>query len=223
LKKAVDAYQGVCYVQQIMNVKKAMRPLSSCTLDRFLYALANAPKGPGLLARFQRHRLFARMLPQEPRANGMVFRLAMWRAFLRRAWGMANTQQREAFLDVPCIAVYGSMRFAGSDASQFAAALLRVAKRQSLQTGLRPDAFLQALYRARAVARRMRKCAWPGCQHPFFLAVRVTQKFCSKACAAPAKQESKNRWWRDKGIEWRRKQKAKRRPKKAQRKGGKRR
>ena len=202
-----------------MIVKSATHSLSSCTLDRFLCALANLAVGSEALAEFERHRTFSTMLPREPKEKTAAHRLAMWRAFLRKAWGMGQSQQRQAFLDVPCIAVYGSLRFAGSDASQFAAALSRVAERQSLQTGLRPDPFLQALYRARSVAHRMQICAGPACQHPFFLAVRRTQKFCSKACAAPAKQESKNRWWRRKGGQWRAKRKAARRPRKSRRKG----
>jgi hypothetical protein len=204
----------------MMAVKTSKRSLSSCTLDRFLCALANLAVGSEPLAQFERHRTFSKMLPREPQQETVAYRLAMWRAFLRRAWGMAESQQREAFLDVPCIAVYGSMRFAGSDASQFAAALSRMAARQSLQTGLRPDPFLQALQRARDIAYKMRKCGGLGCRHPFFLAIRVTQKFCSKACAAPAKQESKNRWWRNKGMKWWRNRKAKR-GKKLKRRGGK--
>jgi hypothetical protein len=180
---------------------------------------------------FHRHRLFGRMLPQEPRrflvypnlgADDLAWRrLEYWRQQLQLAWTQESPVQRRVSL-TQLVAIYGAMMFS-SQAKGFGEALRRMTERASLQTGLKPDAFLQVLHRGREIAHRMRKCANPGCRHPFFIARRVTGKFCSKMCAAPAKQESKNRWWAKHGAAWQRERRAKRRASKSQRKrrGGK--
>jgi hypothetical protein len=80
------------------------------------------------------------------------------------------------------------------------------------------DPFLQVLYRALETAKRMCLCKNRECRHPFFVATKKTDKYCSPECAKPAKKAAKLKWWRKHGKAWRR---AKR--KKSQRKkGGKR-
>ena len=44
-------------------------------------------------------------------------------------------------------------------------------------------------------ADRLAYCHNPGCAAPFFIGKREAQKYCSDACAAPAKREAKLRWW----------------------------
>jgi len=73
------------------------------------------------------------------------------------------------------------------------------------------DAFLQVLHRGAEIAKRMKLCRNRECQHPFFLAERRTQKYCTQECARPAKSAAKLRWWNKHGKKERQKQKAKRR------------
>jgi hypothetical protein len=65
--------------------------------------------------------------------------------------------------------------------------------------------FLQVLYRAWEIAPKMRLCRNRACEHPFFIAGRKTQKYCSNPCAAPAKRAAKLRWWVRVGNKRRRK------------------
>jgi hypothetical protein len=211
------------------------RPLSSRQTSRFLSALLNRGwQASGTendhkktVTWFRQHRLLGRMLPQEPRqflaypnlgADDLAWRrLDYWRDQLRLAWTQASPVHRRVAL-TQLVAIYGAM-MVSSQAKGFEEALRRMSERASLQTGLKPDAFLQVLHRGRDIADRMRKCGNPGCRHPFFIAQRLTGKFCSKACAAPAKQESKNRWWAEHGNAWQRKRRARKSQRK--RKGGK--
>lgn len=74
------------------------------------------------------------------------------------------------------------------------------------------DPFLQVLFRALEKAKWMRLCRNRDCRHPFFVATKRTDKYCSQECARPAKRAAKLRWWKRHGRAWRaaRKQKSKR-------------
>jgi hypothetical protein len=65
------------------------------------------------------------------------------------------------------------------------------------------DPFGQVLVRATDISDRMRRCANFECPAPYFIARRLTQKYCADACAQPAQKESKRRWWREHGSDWR--------------------
>jgi hypothetical protein len=82
--------------------------------------------------------------------------------------------------------------------------------------------FEQILRHTLAAADRARICAHFGCVARYFFAQRRNQKYCSDACAIPAKREAKRRWWREHGDAWRmergkRKQKS---PKRRRERGG---
>ena len=47
------------------------------------------------------------------------------------------------------------------------------------------------------------KCLNPDCHSPFFFASRKSRRYCSDACALPAQQEAKRRWWTEHGKKWR--------------------
>ena len=48
-----------------------------------------------------------------------------------------------------------------------------------------------------------RICAHPHCKHPYFIAARITQQFCSPECAEWAQRKHKQAWWAKHGDEWR--------------------
>lgn len=65
------------------------------------------------------------------------------------------------------------------------------------------DPFAQVLLRAIDVSDRMHRCPNSECPAPYFIARRLSQKYCSDACAQPAQKEFKRRWWREHGSDWR--------------------
>jgi hypothetical protein len=91
---------------------------------------------------------------------------------------------------------------------------------RGIDPGATPDPFYDVLLRAWYLAPRMRSCDNPKCRHPFFIASRETQKFCSAKCAELAERQRKLRWWRKYGNKWRT---SRRRKSQRKRKGGKRR
>jgi hypothetical protein len=44
-------------------------------------------------------------------------------------------------------------------------------------------------------AQRLKKCARPDCQHPYFLAHHLGQNYCSEPCASWAQRRLKRDWW----------------------------
>jgi hypothetical protein len=57
------------------------------------------------------------------------------------------------------------------------------------------DGFLEALLHAIRKAHLLGFCRNPECSHRFFIARRINQPYCSRACARPALREAKMRWW----------------------------
>jgi hypothetical protein len=53
-----------------------------------------------------------------------------------------------------------------------------------------------------APAERLRKCARPGCENPYFVARHLKQTYCSSVCATWAQAEWKKNWWGEKGSDW---------------------
>lgn len=51
---------------------------------------------------------------------------------------------------------------------------------------------------------RLRKCACPNCQTPYFVASHLGQQYCSEECARWAQRKWKKQWWNDRGAGWRR-------------------
>lgn len=70
-----------------------------------------------------------------------------------------------------------------------------------------------AIWHAQKFADLMRVCPNPECPAPYFVAGKRSQKYCSKACAAPAQRELKRTWWTEHGPTWRAKRRAKHKPK----------
>jgi hypothetical protein len=180
--------------------------------DRFLIAFLNRP-AEWLI----RRKRFAKLLPREPRqflsepdlsgAALMAKRVEHWQGPLRGAWIKKRETQRQA-ATTQLVAVYGAMAFlspgeVGSVIKGFGQALTRMAQHGTTQTGLKADAFLQVLHRARETAGRMRKCANPDCEHPFFIARRRTDINCSPECGRVGKNTANLKWWRQQGRDWR--------------------
>jgi len=65
------------------------------------------------------------------------------------------------------------------------------------------DTFL-ILELASCERRRLRKCAAPDCDTPYFVARHLRQKYCSDKCALWAQKIWKKNWWEEHGKEWRR-------------------
>jgi len=49
---------------------------------------------------------------------------------------------------------------------------------------------------------RLRKCANPECQTPYFVARHLRQHYCTELCAKWGQQRWKRRWWDEHGPEW---------------------
>jgi hypothetical protein len=66
-----------------------------------------------------------------------------------------------------------------------------------------PSPFERALGLLLTHADKTRYCAREGCETPYFLALRRTQKYCSNRCAREAQRQLMRQWWSDHGPEWR--------------------
>jgi hypothetical protein len=75
----------------------------------------------------------------------------------------------------------------------------QIAARTVEQMLERPQSGLDsAIGRLSKIPDRAKFCANPmGCQTPYFIAARRSQKYCSEPCAAPAQREHKEQWWKD--------------------------
>jgi hypothetical protein len=60
-------------------------------------------------------------------------------------------------------------------------------------------------------AERLRRCARPDCENPYFVASHLGQRYCSEKCAGWKQQQHKKEWWKHHGKEWRAKQRKGRR------------
>jgi hypothetical protein len=70
------------------------------------------------------------------------------------------------------------------------------------------------LHQAIALLRRnlqmLRTCSNAACKtHPFFIAGKSSQRYCSVLCTTMAQQEFKSRWWKERGSQWRKSRRAK--------------
>lgn len=83
---------------------------------------------------------------------------------------------------------------------------------------LRP--FEQILFYLQKSTDRLRYCQGGTCSAPYFFAKRRNQKYCSDACAIPAKRQAKLRWWTEHG-DARRRERGKTKRKSAKRTGKK--
>jgi hypothetical protein len=57
---------------------------------------------------------------------------------------------------------------------------------------------------------RLKKCARPECQHPYFVAQHLGQTYCSEPCSRWAQQQWKKRWWHEHGKKRRDRERSKR-------------
>jgi len=65
---------------------------------------------------------------------------------------------------------------------------------------------------------RLRVCARPGCETPFFIARHLRQNYCTERCAQWGQRQWKQKWWAEHGDEWRKKRQ-RTQPKKHQQSG----
>lgn len=47
--------------------------------------------------------------------------------------------------------------------------------------------------------QRLRKCAKPDCEHPYFVASHLGQRYCSTLCVNWAQKKWKRQWWQERG------------------------
>jgi hypothetical protein len=79
-------------------------------------------------------------------------------------------------------------------------------RRGSLQYRPR-HAFERACYLLLENSTRVKFCARAECSSPYFIAARVSQRYCGTDCAEAMQEEWKKKWWREKGNHWRRRKK----------------
>lgn len=66
-----------------------------------------------------------------------------------------------------------------------------------------PAGFAQAVLRMVEIAPLLRVCQNKAqCQHPYFIAHREDQAYCSKQCSLAGRRESKRQWWEREGKQW---------------------
>jgi len=58
-----------------------------------------------------------------------------------------------------------------------------------------PTGFESALLQFLAAGDLAKICENPECKHPYFFALRMTQRYCSIECGKPSLRESKRKWW----------------------------
>jgi len=141
------------------------------------------------------------MLPQpvgaynESRVAAEALNFIFWQNWLRSAWAERSEVERKNLLLTALafrsVAMQKSPNLFVNDVKRMVAYMAS----GDFRTGFRPDGFLQALRRAIEIAPLMRKCGNPDCARPFFLAKRITSKYCSLKCGLPAKRTSKARYW----------------------------
>jgi len=69
---------------------------------------------------------------------------------------------------------------------------------------------IYTLFRTSALAK---VCANPDCPARYFVATKVTQRYCTEKCAEVFQKEWKRRWWAEHGEKWRHsRKKSKRKP-----------
>jgi hypothetical protein len=73
--------------------------------------------------------------------------------------------------------------------------------------------FQRAVYELFRRSPLAKVCANPDCPHPYFIAGKTAQRYCSEACAKVFQRKWKRRWWKEKGTKWRRKKSRRKRGK----------
>lgn len=79
-------------------------------------------------------------------------------------------------------------------------------RRGSLQYRPR-HAFERACYLLLENSSRAKFCARAECPSPYFIAARVTQRYCGTDCAEAMQEEWKKKWWKERGNDWRKQRK----------------
>jgi hypothetical protein len=140
-------------------------------------------------------RLFIRRFPEFCPEGG--FPLAV-REDIENAWRQPTAFDRDAALLEP---IASALHFYG----------IAVDRQEA---GAEAWAYLAAvIWYATKISDRMRVCANPDCRARYFVASKRIQKYCSKACAAPAQRALKRTWWKEHGPKWRAKWRAEHKPK----------
>ena len=124
----------------------------------------------------------------EDRERDSLALLFNWSHRLRTAWDEPNLSHKEWFI---------------------------FEMRQNWHRGMNPGAagppdktpFEMAALHLQRVASRVRHCANPDCEEPYFIATKRSSKYCSEACSKPAQQAFKRDWWAEHGSEWRKNRK----------------
>ena len=121
------------------------------------------------------------------------------RTTLRRLWQEQDLRQRDWYLfrlrDIYQRVVLtlenpGEFEYGSQEAN-----LIRRLTGSLLQDLPRVSPFEAAIFWLQANQSRMLYCQNPMCEKPYFFRTKRGQKFCSPACADPARKESKRRWW----------------------------
>ncbi len=181
-------------------------------MNEWMRGYARACKAAGEY--FQGRKRLAGMLPLQPRGKTLEGRIFRWLQDLQWAWcGKSAGERRD--ITTRAFAWYGSYSVASQDDpsmrgerpylarfSRFERIRKHNLKRTRLIIGLRPDGFLEALRRAAEIAPKMRRCGRPTCEHPFFLARRSSDRYCSKECGLWGKRKAKREAWARNWKRW---------------------
>jgi hypothetical protein len=143
---------------------------------------------------------------RQTRTTAVEALLAAVQIGLRRAWLASDDHQRDWYLFQLRYA-YERTRariedgiFATQDVGDTSELRARRSFRLMIEELLQhvPEAtpFEAAVFHLQTrLAHRMRCCPNPDCAKPYFFRMKKGQKYCSAACADPARREAKRIWW----------------------------
>jgi hypothetical protein len=188
--------------------------IPSKTLDRFLCAFANYgwPRGvrdrahiATMDAWLRSHKVFSRMIPGDLPRNP-EWNIGDWQMFVRMLY---RSPRYKTDLAANLFSLYETvlLTFKGAVNPPYLDLKTRDnyyfrALGGETRIGLKPDGFMQVVRRVLEIAPRMRKCGRTDCQHPFFLALRSSDVYCSKECSLWGKRRANLESWRKNWKRW---------------------
>jgi len=143
---------------------------------------------------------------QDETARSALMQIGLAQSKLRAAWKLPDGAFRKCIL----IELAGDSvrRYFGSGLTRFVSITGQFEERhfppsrQYLDAAREMDSvilqapkFLFVMLAALHAAPEMRVCQKLGCPHPFYLRSEGGKQFCSPACAKPARDNAKLRWW----------------------------
>jgi hypothetical protein len=116
-------------------------------------------------------------------------RLWILREMLSRAWRMPTSWDREIALLQPLHVALSDFHQRHDRGRPLPAMTAAAAKT------------IGVLLRIQRATDRLRFCGNTSCLAPYFVATRITMKYCSLPCAGQGDRESKRKWWNEVGAD----------------------